>query len=272
MTELHFTSASLEDYRTCPRRFQLRFLLSQPWPAQVTAPEDAFENHLRQGAALHRLIQQDLLGMPRERLKDLARDEPLATWWEQYLEHAPRGLPAQKLPEIELSAHLEGCRLVGKFDLLAFEPGVRFVIVDWKTERKPPSRERLAARMQSILYPYLLVEGGSDYNDGEAIKPAQVEMIYWFAENPKTPQKFDYSDLAHAENQKFLSTLLEEILTCEEDDFPLTNEERSCLFCNYRSLCKRGKQAGEFDQIESVTEDFDPYFDLDFDQLDEVAF
>ena len=272
MTEIHFTQASLEDYRICPRRFQLRFILSQPWPAQVTAPEHAYESHMRQGAALHRLIQQDLLGMPHERLNELARDEPLNTWWRRYLEHPPKGLPARKMPEIELSTHLEGCRLVGKFDLLAYEPGERFVIVDWKTERRPPSAEKLAARMQSVLYPFLLVEGGSDYNDGEAIQPAQVEMIYWFTENPEAPQKFNYSEDVHVENRKLLSSLLEEILMHDEEIFPLTSDERSCLFCNYRSLCKRGVQAGEFDQLESGMEDIDPYFELDFDQVDEVPF
>jgi len=272
MIELQYSPANLEDYLACPRRFQLRYMLAQPWPAQVTRPERAFEDHLRQGAALHRLIQQDLLGMPRARLSKLAGEEPLQTWWSRYLEHRPVDLPSEQIAEIELSARLAGSRLVGTFDLLAFEPGVRFVIVDWKTERKLPPRERLASRMQTILYPYLLAQGGQIFNEGIPIDPAQIEMLYWFAEAPLEPQRFVYSEPLHAANETRLTELLNEITGRKEQSFPLTSDVRSCSFCNYRSLCKRGDQAGEFDHLESDIENFDPDFDLDFGSLSEIPF
>ena len=33
VADLTFSQGSLQDYTQCPRRFQLRFLLNQPWPA-----------------------------------------------------------------------------------------------------------------------------------------------------------------------------------------------------------------------------------------------
>jgi hypothetical protein len=34
----HFTQSSLQDYLDCPRRFQLRYVLDQPWPAVESEP------------------------------------------------------------------------------------------------------------------------------------------------------------------------------------------------------------------------------------------
>ena len=272
MRDFHFSQASLQDYLACPRRFKLRYISRQPWPSQVADPEEAFELHLRQGAALHRLIQQDCLGMPRDELTRIAQDEPLSTWWKRYLEFPLADLPARRLPEVELSATLDGNRVVGKFDLLAFEPGGRFVIVDWKTERYPPARDQLAARMQTVLYPLLLAEAGEDYNLGEKIEPANIEMVYWFSETPQNPQHFSYDRETHRSNRGRVESLLAEILDREQDDFPLTGDETRCKFCTYRSLCKRGSQAGKIDPMEGVVEEIDPYFDLDFDSLPEILY
>ena len=272
MHEFQFSQASLQDYLACPRRFQLRYIIRQPWPAQAAQPEDAFELHLQQGASLHRLIQQDFLGTPREKLTQLAQDQPLSTWWTRYLEYSPADLPDKKIPEVELSATIGENRLVGKFDLLAFEPGGRFVIVDWKTERNPPRREQLVSRMQTVLYPFLLVEGGADYNRGEMIDPAQVEMIYWFTELPQNPQSFLYDLETHQSNRSRLENLLAEIQDHQEEIFPLTRDELRCTYCNYRSLCKRGSKAGSFVQIEGDPADIDPYFDLELETLSEISF
>jgi CRISPR/Cas system-associated exonuclease Cas4 (RecB family) len=272
MDNLHFTQASLEDYLACPRRYQLRYLLSQAWPAQVTEPEGAFEVHLRQGAALHRLIQQDVLGIDRSHLDSLASEEPLRTWWASYVENPVSGLPETRLPELELSTDIDGQRLVGKFDMLAFERGGRFVIVDWKTARRVPARERLSSRMQTILYPYLLARSGAFMNGGVPISPEQIEMVYWFTELPHSPYRFSYNQHLHESNEGMLKSVLTEISSRTEAIYPLTSDERKCGFCNYRSLCKRGVKAGDFEEFELAMEGFDPYFELDLDSLPEIPF
>jgi CRISPR/Cas system-associated exonuclease Cas4 (RecB family) len=272
MAELHFSQASLDDYLACPRRYQLRYLQHQAWPAQVTDPESAFEIHLRQGAALHKLIQQDVLGIPRSRLNSMAAEEPLRTWWTRYTENPLTDLPRIRLPEFELSTDLDGQRLVGKFDLLAFEPEGRFVIVDWKTARKLPDRGRLASRMQTILYPYLLARSGALVIRGAPVRPERIEMVYWFTELPHSPFRFSYSQQTHDSNEAMLKSILAEIFGRTEAVFPLTSDEKKCRFCNYRSLCKRGAKAGDFDELEADMEGYDPYFELDLDSLSEIPF
>ena len=39
-----FSQNSLQDYVDCPRRFQLRYLLRQPWPAVESEPLSEYEH------------------------------------------------------------------------------------------------------------------------------------------------------------------------------------------------------------------------------------
>lgn len=269
-----FTQSSLQDYVDCARRFELRYIERQRWPAVEAEPVLEHERHMQQGADFHRLVQQHLSGIPAEKLAPLVREEPLARWWTAYLNHG-LDLPAARTPETALSAPLGEYRLLAKYDLLAVEPGERLVIVDWKTAQRRPRRDRVAARLQSWVYPYVLVEAGAHLNGGQPVAPEQVTMIYWYAEAPGEPHVFAYDSEQHARDRAQLSALIAEIVARTE--FPLTGETRRCAFCTYRSLCDRGSGAGEidaFDEDAFMVDDAGdaPGPDLDFDQVAEVAF
>jgi hypothetical protein len=123
------------------------------------------------------------------------RSETAASvWLENYLQSAPADLPRERRPEVTLSVALAGHRLVAKFDLLASDPGRRVVIVDWKTWHARPDRVWLAARLQTRVYRYVLVEGGAALNGGQRWQPDQVEMVYWFADHPDRPERLPYSE------------------------------------------------------------------------------
>ena len=64
-----FSQGKLQDYVDCPRRFQLRYVLMQPWPALVVEPPDEAELQMRRGSDFHRLAQQQALGLEPERLE-----------------------------------------------------------------------------------------------------------------------------------------------------------------------------------------------------------
>jgi CRISPR/Cas system-associated exonuclease Cas4 (RecB family) len=258
MHKLSFSQASLEDYRTCPRRFQLRYLHAQKWPALVATPPDTYEDHRRQGVLLHRMIQQHELGFPASFLTSANREEPLATWYQRYLDYPPDDLPAERIPEFECSSRVEDYHLVGKFDLLAYEPGGRFVIVDWKTDRRPPSITKAAERMQTHIYPYLLVESGAFLNEEAPIRSSQVEMVYWYAEDPQGVQRFSYTEAMHAENRAYLLALMDEISQEGSSGFPLTDNLQACVFCTFRSLCGRGSSPGSFDNLTRDLDELDP--------------
>lgn len=269
-----FSQNSLQDYADCARRFQLRYVVEQKWPAAESEPIDRHEHFLEQGRNFHLLIQRHLSGIPAEALTP--RDSLLAEWWDNYLHFPIDDLPEPvRLAELNLSTTLAGQRLMATFDLLALEPGERAVIVDWKTSQRLPKRDLLAARLQSRVYPYVLVEAGAHLFGGQ-IAPQQVTMIYWFANYPDQPQGFPYDGEQHAANRDYLSGLIEEILARDEAEWTLTDDLRRCKYCVYRSLCDRGVEAGAFGEWDEDVLDADPEavadFDFDLDNVEEIAF
>jgi CRISPR/Cas system-associated exonuclease Cas4 (RecB family) len=277
--DFHFSQASLQDYADCPRRFQLRHLLRLAWPALEAEPALENERHMQQGAAFHRLAHQHALGIPPERLSSALTDADLRRWWHNYLERGPEGLPATRYPEVLLSAPLGSFRLIAKYDLIALDAGKQGMIVDWKTSRKRPKRSWLAERLQTKLYPYLLVRAGGHLNDGQPFEPEQVKMVYWFTEYPGDPARFAYDAAQHEADEGYLTSLIAEIERLGDEDFLLTTQGRHCTYCPYRSLCQRGVRAGAFDEMEEETElgdDADATdvgdFALDFEQIAEIEY
>ena len=59
-----FTQSNLQDYLDCPRRFELRYILRQDWPALQTEPEMEQEQHMLRGHLFHQLVHQLLIGLP----------------------------------------------------------------------------------------------------------------------------------------------------------------------------------------------------------------
>jgi CRISPR/Cas system-associated exonuclease Cas4 (RecB family) len=276
-SDFQFSQASLQDYVDCPRRFQLRYVLQLAWPAQEAEPVLEHERHMRQGAAFHRLVHRHVLGMDEEKLTRTVQEPDLRRWWHNYLAHPLAGLPENRYPEFTLSAPLgapsiDGHRLLAKYDLVAVAPGERAVIVDWKTSRKRPKRQYLVERLQTRVYPCLLVQAGAHLG-GQLIVPEQVEMVYWFADHPGEPAHFPYDTNQWEADEAYLIALIEEIAGREDAAFPLTSEVRRCGFCSYRSLCQRGVKPGNIDEWEDEADVGDALdFDLDFDQIAEIAF
>ncbi len=265
----HFTQASLQDYVDCPRRFQLRHIERVDWPAHEAQPALENERHMQQGMAFHRLAHQHTLGIPEESLSPTVTDPDLRRWWHNYLAHGPEGLPPSRYPEVMLSAPLGDYRLVAKYDLVAVDAGQRAVIVDWKTSRRRPSRRWLTERLQTKVYPYLLVRAGAHLNGGPSLAPEQVEMVYWFAEYPDEPARFVYDTAQYEDDEAYLTSLVERIAN---PPYPRTTDERRCRYCRYRSLCQRGVEAGPFDEMEETESDEDFGISLDFEQIAEIEY
>jgi hypothetical protein len=170
---------------------------------------------------------------------------------------------------------------MAKYDLVATEPITRAVIVDWKTSRKRTRRDWLAERLQTRVYPYLLVRAGAQLNDDQPIRPEQVEMVYWFSNFAQDPEHFEYDSEQFEDDEAYLTNLITDISALAQNrssdpqsgQFPLTNDERRCQYCPYRSLCQRGVRAGAVSDIEDelVTEE-DLDFQFDFEQIAEIEY
>ena len=266
-----FSQASLQDYVDCPRRFQLRYVLMQPWPALVVDGPQEAERHMQRGRDFHRLVQQYELGLEPDSLEATIHGPLLLGWWRTFLAHPPADLPETlRRAELGLAAPVGAFRLVAKIDLLAVDPGQRLVIVDWKTVSKVPPRAALAQRLQTRVYRYLVVEAGSAFNGGQNPLPEQVEMVYWFAQAGGDTIRFVYDTTQHAAGGDYLASLAQQIASHSEAIWPLTADGRRCRFCNFRSLCDRGVTAGF---LEDLDDDLEPEeVEIDLEQIAEIEF
>jgi hypothetical protein len=291
--DFHFSQGNLQDYADCPRRFQLRHLMRLAWPAMIAEPPLDNELFLIQGAAFHRLLQQHLLGVRVEDLDQMEMDAELSQWWQNYLGAQPDpdgglpdGLAAELkgpgklcLTEISLSAPLCNYRLVGKFDALVLsrtEAGARIKIFEWKTSHKRGSAQSLAERLQTRVYPYLLVRASQCFTEGWGLPAEQVEMIYWFAGFPRQALHYSYNQECYDRDGFYFESLVAEIESRAEAGFPMASENKDCLWCTYRSLCERGVRAGHLYETEFEAEAGQPFEEtqsgFNFEQIGEIRF
>jgi hypothetical protein len=279
-SNFQFSQGSLQAFADCPRLFQLRYIYRLSWPAPEVEPVKKNERFMQLGSDFHRLVQQFFLGVPSERLEQIAaQDDRLAQWWRDFQDNRPDLSGYAQHKETSLSCSIGENRLVGKFDMIAVPIKTsnqdKVKIFDWKTSRgkNPPKREWQKKKLQTRVYPYLLVKAGTQLNNGKPFDPDQIEMTYWFSNFPTSPMQFSYSKNQFDEDEKFITGLIEGIETIGEEDAPKTENEKRCQFCIYRSLCNRGVKAGNFDEIEDDLGDVDDFdFNLDFEQIAEIEF
>jgi CRISPR/Cas system-associated exonuclease Cas4 (RecB family) len=263
-----FSQSSLQDYRDCPRRFQLRYIERLSWPAVETEPVLENERRQQEGQLFHRLVQQHRLGLPVEKLTRLAAGPDLIRWWKNYLNQDFNIDGYAQHTELTLFAPLADHRLVAKYDLVAVRPGEKAFIFDWKTYHKRPKDEWMATRMQTSVYPALLVQAGAFLNGSRPIQPVQIEMVYWYADFPTEPARFAYTDSRYKRDWDALTGLVSEIL--HHRHFPLTEDVKKCAFCTYRSYCNRGEKAGEPEELDLETELAG--IEINFEQIAEIEY
>jgi len=251
-----------------------------------------------------------LLGIPAAILSASIHESDLERWWQAYLAYVPTFGNARVMPETSLSIPLSEYRVVAQYDAivvsgkLAAERAVSqgmvapgrppLLIIDWKTYRQRPSRVWLAQRLQTRLYPLILVQAGASLIGQMRVEPGDIEMCYWLAEYPHDPQTFAYDVGTYLADLEFLSTLIAEIderikitgyksgsgsASVTDDVWPLTGDLKRCRFCNFRSLCGRGNVAGpladyvgEDDQVRLTADETGLDFDLDWGQVQEIAY
>ncbi len=278
--DFQFSQASLQDFAECHRRFQLRHLMELRWPAAEAEPIEAHEQRMILGQAYHRMVQQWLLGVPEDLIARHTSDPELQRWWQSTLAYRPvesfGGASEQALirTEYTLSGQVAGYRLMAKYDVVVLLPSGRATILDWKTSAKRTPDDRLRGRLQSRVYPCVLVEAGQALNGGKAIQPASVEMIYWFPEAPQSPARFVYSEEQYRSDRGYLTRLIRQISEMGEADFHLTDDLQKCKYCVFRSYCGRGDEAGDLENMPAEWELQESVDDLtlDFEQISEIEF
>jgi hypothetical protein len=278
LDHFEFSQSSLQDYIDCRRRFQLRFIQRVIWPAVQAEPVRENERHIQRGDRFHRLAQQYLLGISAEKLARMAaadEDENLQSWWENFTGTLPEQIDGEKHVEVTLAAPLGNFQLVAKYDLVLMRPGGAATIFDWKTSTHRPKRTWLRERLQTRVYPYLLVQAGGVFNQGKPLAPEQVEMVYWFTEPGQAPEHFAYSNEQYAADRQYLLDLVGELQSLRQEQFEMCSSEATCRFCVYRSLCSRGVQAGSLADGEDEPDypgDSPNALDFNLEQIGEISF
>ena len=265
--DFKFSQNNLQDFTDCHRRFWYKYVQKLSWPALEAEPAIENERFMRAGSAFHQLVHQYIIGIPRKNIETMIEDDKLLPkWWQNFIENIPFDKNEKLFPEQMLMTKLDGKLVVAKYDLIVQHKDGKITIYDWKTSKKHPGRERMAARMQTKVYPFVLANGINKLSPGQPISSENIEMIYWFSNHPQEPEVFQYNQTQFEQDKSEISALLEEITSLEgEDDFPLTLNLNHCKFCRYRSLCDRGVEAGDLEEMTFFDEPADE-FDIDFNE------
>lgn len=274
--DFHFSASNLQDYVTCERRFLLKYIEQLLWPALPSQPVQEQEKHMQNGVLFHQFVYQYLLGIPVEQIEALIRDLDVLQWWHNFLVQFPDEMRGQFVAqEYTLHGILNGFPLLAKLDAIHRQDDI-WTIFDWKTGFHLPKVKTMQDKIQSRLYPYMLAKFGARLNQDQPIPLHHIRMVYWFPEFPEEAIQFTYSEHQYQEDEAMLSSLMQAISAKASAEFLLTENERNCIYCVYRSLCGRGTAAGEFSaqaEDEPSGDALDQLLDnLDFDQIAEIAF
>lgn len=272
-TPFSFSQSSLRDYDDCPQRFQLKYIQQLKWPAVETAPIKENEKRQIEGQNFHRIIHQTFLEIPIDKIeKQVSKTEDgnLHRWWSNF-EQAKTGILAgldEKFlyPEHILSLPIGKHRLLAKYDLIKIG-GNNTIIYDWKTYNKRPKDEYILNNLQTKVYLSLLIQAGKQLNHNQELKPDQIKMMYWYAEYPDEPCIINYSASQFNQDWQLINELIKKISA--KQSFPLTENEKLCGFCQYRSYCKRGTTASENNSVEI---DEILTFEVNLEQIQEIEF
>ena len=87
-----FSQSNLQDFVDCQRRFQLRHMLHQSWPAVEAEPYLEHEQLIDQGAKFHKIVHQHLIGVPEAQIStSISSDDVMQLWWSNYLHSMKTG-------------------------------------------------------------------------------------------------------------------------------------------------------------------------------------
>ena len=257
-----FTQQNLQDYLDCPYRFYLKEIRKLEWPAIESEPVREQEALMQLGTRFHLMCQQYFSGVPLTVLEKQTEEPLLAEWWQNFLSLNLDAVSMNRTVEKLVSIPFEGFRLAAKFDLVLRSTEDEVTIYDWKTSQHQPKRQSLLERMQSKVYPFMTLQTGLLKVTSSEI----LHMVYWYPAFPRSPIEFQYSTSQYEEDRDTLEALVKKITRSSENDFTMTEKEKICTYCRFRSHCARGISAGN-KQGEFEPDELEVAFDLDFDAL-----
>jgi hypothetical protein len=268
-----FSANNLQDFLDCPRRFELKYILKQNWPGVISLPVQEMEYKIQIGSSFHKVAHQYLSGIPAADLNKSIDDSDVKNWFATYLEFIGPYLNHLYFSEFAVTTPFGGSHLIAVFDFISFQNNKNIFIGDWKTTSHRPKKEVYSQSIQSVLYSFIAFETRSHIFPGsDHLNQEDFSLKYFFPAFPEETITLEFNSSTLATNQAILLGLIREISNKEPGSFEKTTNEKRCAYCQYRSLCERGIQAGKLDN-EEVKPEIDTVLEnLDFDQIEEIPF
>jgi len=253
-----FSANNLQDYVDCHRRFELKYIRKQDWPAIITKPVQEVEEKIVRGSRFHRLAHQYLEHIPFEFLDDSIADPQVKEWFSDFTKFIQPYRKDTYYSEFSSVTTLANFRVIAVYDFISVTEDEQLTIADWKTTTIEPKRKFYENKIQTLLYPIVAFETfNAIFPDAAEIKPEDQSLIFWFPAFPEKSLGFSFSEEIYQHNRNGLIALIREISEKEEGTFEKTEMEIRCGYCQYRSLCDRGVEAGSLVEMG----------DLDIEQL-----
>lgn len=271
---LHLSQSNLQDFKDCPRRFQLKEIENIAWPTAYLEPLSRLEQATDLGNNFHQLCLQYFTGIDLDSLSQNISDPGLKIMWENFRTFAKDLQEQDRFAEIILSTPFLSHQLIAKYDLVLKTSEGKFVIYDWKTSTKKPSRTLLSQRFQTFLYPFIFAKAGNNIFHTDQPFPGDISLNYWYPMASDPEEIFPYSEIQYSENFNQLTKIISEIddLVGSGDPFPLTDDQNHCLKCVFRSLCDRGILAGDLDIFSEIDQEDLSNVKFDLDNISEIEF
>lgn len=264
-----FSAASIQDFLDCERRFELKYMLEQSWPAVASEPLVEIEENIRKGNKFHFLIHQFFSGISETALLNSIDEPEVMDWFNSFRSFYKTIQIEKAFSEFHLTNLIGEAHLTAVFDLVYLTADNTVGIIDWKTSHFVPKKSTLAKKVQTILYPYMVKETFHEFLPGCSLLPENISMRYWYPHAPHADFIFNYGQSTHAENHTFLENVIGQILSKKVGEFKLTPDANKCAYCQYRSLCDRGISAGNIFQMDAKIGEKNEIL-VDFDQLPEL--
>ena len=274
MNNFVFSAHNLQDFVDCERRFELKYLLKQAWPAVQSEPVLEVERRIRIGREFHYMIHQFLSGIPMSALRKLQVDAEVENWLDQFEQFFGKFSFVRFQSELSVVQPHGDYYLTAIFDFTGWTSDQKAIIMDWKTSHYPLRREWIEKKVQSYLYPYLSYENRHQvFTDSEEIHCSDIEMLYWNASFPGSIVTLPYSENQHEENRHKLDELIGQITHLPMGKFRKTTDHKKCAYCLYRSLCQRGVTAGSIEAEAGEILDIDALIsETLFEEGEEISF
>lgn len=268
-----FSQHNLQDFVDCPRRFELKYLMRLNWPSPISNPIQQHQQWTDRGTTFHSLAHAFFCGISKDQILSSIRDNYIKNWFINFTEFLDKfNNSFFWWSEKKFNSKFYGFTFTSIFDAITCLEDGSLLILDWKTSKKIPRKEYMAATIQTILYPCILYSNQAAVEKQVSTPIKQLEMIYWFSEFPDQPIKFEFSQKEIELNTTKLSDLALKISQLKLGEFKLTDDLKKCSFCIFRSLCNRGSIAGNLLLDETSTKYESEGFELSFDDITDVEF